>query len=331
MKHFTIVFFFCTNFIYGQNLTSISTDTILMGVSFSFTAVNENEDLARNAIQKSIEEVIRIEKLISSWDKNSQTSLINRNAGNELTKVDNELFSLIKRSKKVSDLTEGHFDITFASIDNIWNFNNAKMDNIPTDKIISESISKIGYKKIILLEENKTVFLKDKGMKIGFGAIGKGYAANRVKQIMLEMGINSGVINAGGDLLSWGTKPDGSNWSIGITDPTDEKNIISWLKISDLAVVTSGNYEKYIEIDGKKYCHIINPKTGWPVKNIASVTIICPDAELADALATSVFVLGIKKGMELINRLKDTECLIIDNNNDILVSKNLNKNYLIKK
>ncbi len=313
------------------SLVSVSKEAKLMGVSFTFTAVAKSKRRGETAISESINEVKRIERLISSWDSTSQTSKINRNAGIAPVVVDDELFQLIKRSNKVSKITSGFFDVSFASLGKIWNFSTTGKARIPSKTAIAESIKYIGYKKIQLDEAKHTVFLTQKGMQIGFGAIGKGYAANRAKQIMLDLGIQGGVVNAGGDLISWGTKPEGGKWTVGIADPTDKDKIVSWLNVTDMAVVTSGNYEKFLEFNGKRYCHIINPKTGWPVENLRSVTVICNDAELADALATSVFVLGPRVGMELINHLQGIECYIIDAKGKMFYSTNLMKNYWVEK
>ncbi|MBL4706416.1 MAG: FAD:protein FMN transferase [Flavobacteriales bacterium] len=306
---------------------SVSKDTVLMGSSFAFTAIAESEAIAWKSINKGILEVGRIEQLISSWDASSQTTKINKQAGNAPVKVDFELYQLISRAKKVSVLSNGYFDISFASINHIWNFSKPSI-SIPNQDAITKSVELIDYRNILLNEKDTTVFLKQKGMKIGFGAIGKGYAANQAKKIMIDQGAASGVVNAGGDLISWGKKPEGHPWSIGITDPDDDENIVFWINSSDQAVVTSGNYESYFDIDGKRYCHIINPITGWPAINLKSVTVICPDAELADALATTTFILGVEDGLALINHLEGIECVIIDENNALHFSTNLNPNLL---
>lgn len=300
--------------------------TKLMGVRFELTAVSDNEELARKSINDAIKEIKRIEALISSWDPNSETSLINRNAGIKPVKVSNELFELIVRSNKVSALTNGVFDISFASVDKIWKFDGSQT-TIPSKGSIAESVSKINYQNIILDKEKHTVFLKDKGMKIGFGAIGKGYAANKAKAKMLALGIADGVVNAGGDLITWGKMETGGDWSIGIANPKEKEEVMGWLIINDLSVVTSGNYEKFFIADGKKYSHIINPTTGYPASGTRSVTIICKDAELSDALATSVFILGAKKGIALIDQLKNIECLVVTEQNQLQTSKGLKLNY----
>lgn len=298
----------------------------LMGSRFEISAVSENDSLARKGIDVAIQEIGRIEKLISSWDANSETSEINRNAGNQPVPVNRELFDLIYRCKKVSEITDGAFDISFASMEHVWKFDRSVQEMPPPDTVAA-FVSKVNYRNIILDENKSTVFLKEQGMKIGFGGIGKGYAANRARAVMKKMGIDSGVVNAGGDLTAWGKQEDSSLWKIGIADPKDKTRIFAWLTIQDMAVVTSGDYEKYFISDGIRYSHIVNPKTGYPVSGIKSVTIVCPDAELADALATGVFVSGDKKGLELINKLKGIECLIINSKDEIITSKNLQLQY----
>ena len=299
---------------------------ILMGSRFEITAVSEDETLAKASIQAGIGEIKRIERLISSWDANSQTSKINLNAGMMPIKVDKELFDLIYRSLKISRLTQGAFDISYASVDNIWKFDGSVTEP-PSLEEIKNSVTKINYQNIILNSEQSTVYLKESGMKVGFGAIGKGYAANRAADIMKAMGIKGGVVNASGDLITWGKQENGGDWRIGISSPKDINKVFSWLVVSDMAVITSGNYEKYFMHEGQRYSHIIDPKTGYPTTGIKSVTIVCPDAELADALATSVFVLGQENGLSIINSLKGIECLIITDENRVITSDNLKLNY----
>lgn len=299
---------------------------LLMGSRYEVYAIHENETLARKAILAGISEIQRIEKLISSWDPNSQTSMINKNAGIKPVAVDRELYDLIYRCKKVSELTDGAFDISFGPLGSLWDINQPHTQ-IPEQTTIDSALLLVNYQDIIMDTAQQTVFLKQKGMKIGFGAIGKGYSANRAKQVMQTMGIKDGLVNAGGDLTAWGKTVAGEEWKIGIADPDKKEEYVGWLQINNSSVVTSGNYEKYIYIKGKKYTHIIDPKNGYPVEGLKSVTIISPDAELSDALATSVFVMGVQKGLNLINRLKNIECVMIDDKNDIYQSKGVNLNY----
>ncbi len=323
----SILAFFVIISLSANSQTKTSTKIIsLMGSRFELIAISVDEAVRESAIDEAVKEIKRIENIISSWLPGSETANINSNAGIKPMKVSEELFDLIERSIKVSKLTNGAFDISFSSINAYWTFDGRQMD-MPDSSLIQGSVSKINYKNIVLNRTDHTVYLHKKGMKIGFGAIGKGYAANRAKVTMTKYGIKSGMINAGGDLIAWGNQEDGTPWQIGIADPSNQKDYIAWLNVGNMSVVTSGNYEKYVIIEGKKYGHIINPKTGFPVEGIQSVTLVSPDAELSDALSTSVFVLGISEGMELVNKLKNVECLIIDDKNKIWTSNNLKLNY----
>ena len=298
-----------------------------MGSDFEITVVENNTSNANYFIDLAIKEISRIESLISSWDKNSQTSLINNSAGIKPVQVDKELFDLIYRSIRISDLTQGAFDISYASMDKLWYFDR-EMKNLPTSQQIAESVSKVGFQNIVLDEKNRTVFLKLKGMKIGFGAIGKGYAADKAKDILIENNVQSGIINASGDLTAWGQKPSGDDWMVAVVNPLNKSKVFSWLPIKNSSIVTSGNYEKFFNIGGKSYSHIIDPRTGYPSEGILSVTIISENAELADALATSVFVLGTDIGIDMINQLKNVDCIIINSDNKIIKSDNIQINKI---
>tara|TARA_B100000767_G_scaffold268188_1_gene288048 strand:- start:882 stop:1778 length:897 start_codon:yes stop_codon:yes gene_type:complete len=293
-----------------------------MGSSFEITVVATEKDFANQSLAFAKEEIIRIENLISSWDDKTETSKVNINAGIAPVEVSKELFDLIYRSQKISKLTSGAFDITFAAIDKLWTFD-GRDSKMPTLDSLKASVSNIGYKEIQLDHEALTVFLPKKGMKIGFGAIGKGYAADRAKQILVERGVKAGIINASGDMNTWGTKPDGSSWTIGIINPMNNENVFSWFSLEHNAVVTSGNYEKFTLIDGKRFSHIIDPRTGIPSQGIVSCTVFAGKAELADAVATAIFVMGVEPGLFLINQLPNTEAVLIDDLGMIHHSKNI--------
>lgn len=294
----------------------------LMGSAFDITVVADNAKQGNDYINLAIEEITRIEKLISSWDTNSQTSKINRQAGISPVKVDLELFNLIERAKEISKLTDGAFDVSYASMDNIWKFDGS-MFKMPSEENIKTSVSKVGYHNIILDKTDNTVFLKQKGMKIGFGAIGKGYAADNAKALLIKKGVSAGIINASGDMNTWGKQPNGKEWKVAITNPLNKNKAFALLPITNGAVVTSGNYEKFISFNNKRYTHIIDPRTGYPSSGIISVTVFAPKAELADALATSVFVMGIDTGVNRINQLPKIECIIIDDAGNIHTSNNI--------
>lgn len=306
---------FCQN-TYKQQLT-------LMGSRFDITVIAENEKSSDAYIKIAIDEIKRIERLISSWDSNSQTTLINKNAGIQPVKVDKELFELIERAVKISKLTDGAFDISYASMDRIWKFDGS-MKTMPKGDAIKQSVANVGYHNIILDKSRATVYLKKKGMKIGFGAIGKGYAADKAKKLLQEKGVKGGIINASGDMNTWGKQTNGKPWNIGITNPLNKNKIFALFPLDNSAVVTSGNYEKFVVFNGKRYTHIIDPRTGYPSSGIVSVSVFAPSAEIADALATSIFVMGSDVGLNLINQMKGVECIIVTDTGKILSSDTLN-------
>lgn len=313
---------FCLN-CFQVNSQQVYKQTLkLMGSRFDITVVANDSVQGHIYINDAIEEISRIERLISSWNPKSQTSEINRNAGIKAVKVDKELFDLIERSIAISKLTDGAFDITYASMDKIWKYDGS-MIQMPSEDVIKASVRKIGYQNIILNKEATTVFLKLEGMKIGFGAIGKGYAADKAKDLLMSKGVKSGIINASGDMNTWGLQLNGEPWKVAITNPMDKTKAYGLLPISDGAVVTSGNYEKFVEFNNVRYSHIIDPRTGYPATGIISVTVFAPKAELADALATSVFVMGKEVGLNRINQLPKVECIIIDEHGNVFTSNNI--------
>lgn len=298
-----------------------------MGNRFEFSAVAEDEEVAMQQINAGIEEVRRIEKLLTTFDESSQTNRINANAGIKAIEVDKEVLELIDRSLKISTLTEGAFDLSYGSLDKrFWNFDKT-MTSLPDPTSAQEMVKLINYKNIVLDKEKNTVLLKEKGMRIGFGGIGKGYAADKAKASMQGVGVKSGIVNAAGDLTVWGTQPTGIPWTIGIADPERKDAPFASLQLTNTSVATSGNYEKFVIIDGVKYSHTIDPKTGYPVRGIKSTTVICPSAEIADAMATPITVMGIPAGLSLINQIKKIACIIIDDHDNIYTSKNINLRY----
>ncbi|MDV7187006.1 FAD:protein FMN transferase [Lutibacter sp. TH_r2] len=322
-KYLLISLLILTTTFYGQHLQKRTLK--LMGSRFDITVSANDSVSALSYINMAINEISRIEKLISSWDPNSQTSEIIKNAGIKPVKVDTELFQLIERSLAISKLTDGAFDITYASMDKIWKFDGS-MKTMPSKENIKASVAKVGYKNIELNKINHTVFLKLKGMKIGFGAIGKGYAADKAKQLLISKGVKAGIINASGDMNTWGKQPNGKDWMVAITNPMNKNNAFATLPISNKAVVTSGNYEKYVTFNNVRYTHIIDPRTGYPATDIISVSVFAPKAELADALATSIFVMGTDVGLNRINQLKAIDCIIIDKEGTIHTSNKININ-----
>jgi thiamine biosynthesis lipoprotein len=295
-----------------------------MGNRFELSVVAGNQEWADHVIDAGIKEIQRIEALLTTFNDSSETNIINANAGIKPVPVSRETFNLISRSLKISDLTQGAFDISYGSIDKkLWNFDK-EMTELPDEQTAKQMVRLINYKNIVLHDQNCTVFLKEKGMRIGFGGIGKGFAAERAKQVMKLHGVESGVVNASGDLTTWGLQPNGKQWTIAIADPNNAHLAFSYMEISNMAVATSGNYEKFVIIGGKKYSHTISPRTGLPVTGIKSVTIITTNAEIADAMATPVTIMGINAGLDMINQMNNIEAIIIDDENKLYTSKNIN-------
>lgn len=294
----------------------------LMGSRFDITIVHNSEASAEAAIEDAISEIQRIESLISSWSPDSETSKINRNAGIQAVRVSPELFKLIQRSVQISQLTQKAFDISYAAMDDLWRFDRP-MEAIPSKVLIQERLDLVGVDQLVLNPKTYEVFLPQKGMKIGFGAIGKGYAADRAKALLKAQGVPGGIINASGDLSVWGANTSNQPWTIALTHPLKPEQVLGVFDLIDRAVVTSGDYQKYHLIAGEKYSHIIDPRTGYPSKGVISSTVFAPKAELADALATALFVLGPEVGIDLIDQLAAVECLVIDQKGTIFSSKNI--------
>lgn len=317
-KILILLLFFITIFSWAQTVQKKT--VTLMGSKFDLTIVAQDKQTALAYIDSCVMEISRIEHLISDWIPTSQVSEINRNAGVKPTKVDQELLDLTERAIAFSQLSNGAFDISFAAADKIWKFDGS-MTKLPSETEILESIKKIGYQKIVINREESTIFLKEEGMKMGFGATGKGYAADKAKELMVSKGVSAGIINASGDMSLWGKQPDGSNWIIGVTNPFKKEKLFKIYQLTDGAVVTSGNYEKYVLIDGKRYAHIIDPRTGYPASGIVSVTIFANSAEFANGISTSIMVLGKEKGLKLLNETPNVQGFFIDDKGKVYYSK----------
>lgn len=295
----------------------------LMGNRFELTVVSDDEAGARAGLDAAVEEIRRIEALISTYREDSETNLINAHAGIRSVRISRETFGLIERSIRISRITQGAFDITYGSIDRrFWNFD-CSMETLPDPDIARTMTRLVNFRNIQLDSDKCSVMLREKGMRIGFGGIGKGYAAEMAKRKLLEMNIKSGIVNASGDLAVWGTQPDGSPWTVGIAHPDAASLPFATLTMRDSAVATSGNYEKFVMIGGRKYSHTIDPKTGMPIQGIKSVTIFSPNAEICDALATPVTIMGVEAGLHLIDQLQGVECVIIDDDDLLHCSANI--------
>lgn len=313
----TLIILFGTYKTNAQTLVEVERPVVLMGSLFQVTIVAPDSSLANHYIDETIEEIIRIENLISEWQPHTQISMVNRNAGIAPVKVDREVFELTKRAIQYAEMSAGAFDISIAAMDKIWQFDGS-MTQLPSAENIQQSVKNVNYKDIVLDSINSTIFLAKQGMKIGFGSIGKGYAADKGRELMLKRGVYAGIVNASGDIAAWGLTESNKPWRIGINNPFKKNKIAKVLQLNNSAVATSGSYEKYAEINGIRYSHIINPKTGYPSQGLTSVTIEGPSAEIANALSTTIMVIGAKKGKELLKNFKDYNYLFITDKGKII-------------
>lgn len=290
----------------------------LMGSVFQITVVDQDTLVTEDKIHKAVEEIERIENLISEWRPQTQISQVNRNAGITPVRVDREVFELTKRALWFSDITNGAFDISIVAMDNIWKFDGS-MKRLPSKRKLKKSVAKVNYKHVVLDSINTTIYLKRHGMKIGFGATGKGYAADKARELLQSLGVKGGLINAAGDISAWGKQLDGEPWRIGVKNPLETGEIITVFEFaSEKSITTSGNYEKFVELDGKRYSHIINPKTGMSSSEIISVTIMGDNAEFCNGFSTSIMVLGVNESLALLKNFPNLQYVIVTNEGRIL-------------
>ena len=299
----------------------------MLGSPFEVTVVAKDTVMANEYINLAVAETKRIENLISDWIPSTQISEVNKNAGIKPVKVDQEVFDLVERALKISQITKGAFDISYASMDKIWKFDGS-MKTMPSAEAIKKSVEKIGFKNIILNSKTQTIFLKISGMKLGLGGIGQGFIADKIKELLFSKGCTSGLVNVSGDINAWGKQPDGKLWTIGIINPLNKNKVFATFPLEDNAVETSGSYEKYVMFNGIRYSHIIDPRTGYPATGIVSVSVFAKQTEIADAMATGIFVMGVEVGLDLVNQIKGIECIIVDDRGKIHSSKGIDiKNY----
>jgi len=292
-----------------------------MGNTFSFGVLSDNDQSANEYLNLGIQEVQRIENLLSEYNSNSETTKINSHADCYPVSVSKETFQLIKRSIAISRISDGAFDITIGALKKLYRFNK-RNQLFPAEEEIKAALKKVGYEKIILDEENCSIRFNVKGMHLSFAAIGKGYAADSVISMWQCMGLTSGFVSASGDIRAIGTNEKGA-WNVGIADPSDPKTTILRLSLQNNSIATSGNYERHFQSAGIKYSHNINPKDGMPCQFIESVTVVSPSAELSDALATALYVQGRELGFKMVDQLSDSYAILIDESDNIYLSKNI--------
>ncbi len=288
----------------------------------SITVSSDSEEKAKTAIDRAFNELDRLARLFNFYSEDSEVSMINRNAGEKPVKVSPDTLEIINKALYVSENTEGAFDITVGPVVRLWDFQNKVL---PDEKAVKEKLKFVGYKNIIVDKEKSMVFLKTKGVQIDLGGIIKGYAADKAVEVLKKSGIKSGIVAIAGDIKTFGKRPDGGLWNVGIQNPrqkSDNDEIIAAIGLSDAAISTSGDYQRFFIKDGRRYHHLLNPKTGYPAYGCQSVTIITKDAVFTDAFATGIFIFGPEKSMDVLKRL-GFDGVIVDKDGKILVTEGI--------
>ena len=304
---------------------------ITMGTFAHIVAVARTQPQADEAIEAAFDKIYEIDHLMSDYDPNSLLSQVNREAFAHPVPVDAELFEVLTAAKLYSCMSDGAFDITVGPVVQLWR--KAKEDNLaPTPEALAKAKEAVGYENLILDTENKTVKFAKEGMFLDLGGIAKGYAVDKAIEILQAAGLKGGMVDIGGNLRCFGTPAnDKPNWRIGLQDPQKEEDILMVLNMDGMAVATSGDYRRFVVINGQKHSHIINPATADSAQDLSSVTIITPTAMAADALSTTVTVMGDKKGMELIETIPDTEAILISHGDETTFEKTSGMNKYIQR
>lgn len=292
---------------------------VIMGTRIGVEVWQADEQQARQAIAAVFDEFHRLDEALSPYIEQSELYEVNRSASRRPVTISQEFFDLLEQSLSYSRLTDGAFDITFASIGYQYDYRKGIK---PSEETIENTLPLIDYRHIELSSDDRTIRFDQPGVRIDLGGIAKGYAVDRAIALLQAQGIENALVSAGGDSRVLGDRR-GRPWNIGIQAPRDKKGLAAVMPLSDTAISTSGDYERYFEADGVRYHHIISPKTGRSAGELESVTILGPNATRTDALSTSVFVLGLKNGLALIDRLDDVDAVIIDRHGEMHTSKGL--------
>jgi len=287
---------------------------MIMGTFAEVSIYSNDEKTAGKAIEESLDEMERMDRIMSNYKKDSELSRLNKKAAKSPVPCNGELLDVIEQSQYYSELSGGAFDITVSPVVALWGFFREK-GHVPPDKEVEKVLPAVSYKNIVVNKSNDTkkpaaISFKNTQTQIDLGAIGKGYAVDKALEIIRKYGISNGCINLGGNIYVLGTPPGKNAWKIGVQHPRNSGEILGYLELKNEATATSGDYERFFEFNGKRYSHIINPQTGRPVSGTIATTIVAPTSTEVDALSTSVFVLGHEKGMELIKKIPNAEAMI---------------------
>lgn len=311
-----------------EHLFEVSATKYLLGTEVEMVAVHPDLGQCKEALYNAFQEINRIENLLSSHKKDSEISKINSEAAITPVKVSAETFAIIKRAIAYSKKFDGMFDISIGPITELWGFNDDKEITIPQKEKLNSLLKVVDYKNVILNDQHTTVSFAVKGMKLDLGGIAKGYAIDKAAELLKQQGIQRFLINAGGDIYASGLKSNNKKWRVGIKHPRKPHALLAAFELNDFAVATSGDYERYAEINGKRYHHIINPRTGFPSNFCQSVTVFAPTAEEADVWATYLFVIGVNNYKN--NRADSSvPAIFVDSSGNINYDNSLQKKFML--
>lgn len=303
---------------------------VLMDTFCTITVVSPSKDLAEEAIDAGFGEIKKLEILLNFFSEESEITAINRAAGIHPVKVSQETMEILRKMIEIAEVTDGSFDATIAPVIRQWKFSKHDFSSsVPDKRSVENALKSVSYKKINMNSNTSEIYLEEKGMELDLGGIAKGYGADKAVDAIKAIGIKAALVAVAGDIRGYGISPSGKAWKVGIQNPRTEntekpwEDVMATLHLENKAISTSGDYQRYFIKDGMRYHHILDPKTGFPSDSgLISVSVIAPEGYLSDSLSTAVFIMGAEKGMRLLESM-GIEGVLIDNNKNILVTRNL--------
>ncbi|MFQ5651151.1 MAG: FAD:protein FMN transferase [bacterium] len=309
-----------------EPLYEVSATKYLLGTKIDFLGTHPSITGCKQAFTKAYQEIERIERLLSSHKPESEITRINQHAGAKHVRVSYETFAIVTRAVAYSRKFAGDFDITIGPVTELWGFNGDREVTVPEPRLLKNLLNLVNFHNIVLSRQDTTVFLKKTGMKLDLGGIAKGYAIDRAAFVLNQNGIQNFLINAGGDIYACGTKYGHQKWTVGLQHPRKQAELLATFEAQDVAVATSGDYERYKLINGKRYHHLIDPHTGFPADQNQSVTVFAPSAEQADVWATYLFIAGAKHDLKAMQR-HPVRAIFVRAAGDIVCDEALRKEF----
>ncbi|MBN2223801.1 MAG: FAD:protein FMN transferase [Deltaproteobacteria bacterium] len=302
-----VIFFLLGLWYIKKDTVTVSDSRLTLGTIVEITLIGKDKQVLNDALTAAFARITEIEKITDRFTAGSEISAINRRKSPDAIPVSPDMLRMLTISRNVSDITGGAFDVTVAPLVDLWGFDVG--GRLPKPEEIERTRALVDYHRVKIDENSATISLTDSSTRLDLGGIAQGYAAGEIEKILRDRGITGGVVNISGDIIVIGDKM-GKPWRIGVQDPRNTNKLYAVINAKDIAIVTSGDYERCFFVDGLRYHHILDPKTGYPARGCASVTVVTRDVELADALSTAIFILGPEEGVKLVDSLKGVEVLI---------------------